>query len=98
MRDFAARAGFDLAITMLNSACHLFTLDDIVAHLAAVAAHLVPGGLYIVELAHPADYLAAGAEDQQRVDDRGGRHHRRGAVGRRRGPDRPGDARSPGST
>jgi SAM-dependent methyltransferase len=58
MRDFALESRFDLAITMLNSACHLFTLDDLVAHLRAVAAHLVPGGLYIVELAHPADYLS----------------------------------------
>jgi SAM-dependent methyltransferase len=49
---------FDLAITMLNSACHLFTLQDLVSHLGAVAAHLVPGGLYIVELAHPADFFA----------------------------------------
>jgi SAM-dependent methyltransferase len=58
MRDFTIPARFDLAITMLNSACHLFTLDDLLAHLTAVAAHLVPGGLYIMELAHPADYLA----------------------------------------
>jgi SAM-dependent methyltransferase len=49
---------FDLAITMLNSACHLFTLDDLVPHLTAVAAHLITGGLYIVELAHPADFFA----------------------------------------
>jgi SAM-dependent methyltransferase len=58
MRDFTIPARFDLAITMLNSACHLFTLDDLLAHLTAVAAHLVPGGLYVMELAHPADYLA----------------------------------------
>ena len=60
MRDFriAAPAGFDLAITMLNSLCHLMTLDDLVAHLGAVAAHLADGGLYVAELAHPADFLA----------------------------------------
>ena len=50
---------FDAAITMLNSACHLFTLDDLVRHLVAVRASLVAGGLYIVELAHPADFFAA---------------------------------------
>ena len=66
---------FDLAITMLNSACHLFTLDDLVRHLAAVRAHLAPDGLYIVELAHPADFFAAGAAHQQPVDDRRGRRH-----------------------
>ena len=65
MRDFriADPAGspvlFDLAVTMLNSVCHLFTLDDLVRHLAAVRAQLVPGGLYIAELAHPADFFAA---------------------------------------
>jgi SAM-dependent methyltransferase len=65
MRDFliADAAGnpvlFDLAITMLNSVCHLFTLDDLVRHLAAVRAQLAPGGLYIAELAHPADFFAA---------------------------------------
>jgi SAM-dependent methyltransferase len=65
MRDFqiADDTGnpvlFDLAVTMLNSVCHLFTLDDLVRHLAAVRAQLVPGGLYIAELAHPADFFAA---------------------------------------
>ena len=50
---------FDAAITMLNSVCHLFTLDDLVRHLTAVRANLVPGGLYIVELAHPADFFGS---------------------------------------
>lgn len=58
MRNFTLSRQFDLAIIMLNSACHLFTLDDFVASLRAVAAHLVPGGLYVLELAHPADYLS----------------------------------------
>jgi len=62
MRDFKLAAGaVDLAVTMLNSACHLFTLDDMIAHLGAVARALVPGGLYIIELAHPADYLGESA-------------------------------------
>jgi SAM-dependent methyltransferase len=64
MRDFRLTGGdgegreFDLIITMLNSLCHLFTLDDLVRHLKSVAAQLAPGGLYIVELAHPADFFA----------------------------------------
>jgi len=64
MRDFRVTAPdggevmFDAAITMLNSACHLFILDDLVRHLSAVRAHLVTGGLYIVELAHPAEFFA----------------------------------------
>jgi SAM-dependent methyltransferase len=57
MRDFTLPARFDLAITMLNSLCHLMELDDLVTHLKAAAAHIVPGGLYIIELAHPADFL-----------------------------------------
>jgi SAM-dependent methyltransferase len=59
MRDFSLPGQFDLAITMLNSLCHLLTLDDLLQHLAAVARHVAPGGLYIVELAHPADFFAA---------------------------------------
>jgi SAM-dependent methyltransferase len=64
MRDFriagpdGTQVLFDVAVTMLNSVCHLFTLDDLLRHLTAVRAHLVPGGLYIVELAHPADFFA----------------------------------------
>jgi SAM-dependent methyltransferase len=57
MRDFKLAAPVDLAVTMLNSACHLMTLDDLVAHLAAVSRAVTPGGLYIMELAHPADFL-----------------------------------------
>ena len=57
MRDFTVPRPVDLAITMLNSACHLMTLDDLVAHVAAVSGAVVPGGLYIMELAHPADLL-----------------------------------------
>ncbi len=59
MRDFSIPQTFDLAITMLNSLCHLMTLDDLVAHLIAVGRHLPEGALYIAELAHPADYLSA---------------------------------------
>jgi SAM-dependent methyltransferase len=59
MRDFSLPRRFDLAITMLNSLCHLVTLDDLLRHLTSVARHLTGGGLYIAELAHPADYFAA---------------------------------------
>lgn len=59
MRDFDLGRRFDLAITMLNSLCHLLALDDLVAHLGTVARHVPAGGLYVIELAHPADYLSA---------------------------------------
>jgi SAM-dependent methyltransferase len=67
MRDFSidgssGRSGrFDLAIVMLNSLCHLMTLDELMAHLDSVARHLADGGLYIMELAHPADCLSHAA-------------------------------------
>jgi hypothetical protein len=44
---------------MLNSLCHLLTLDDMLRHLGAVGRHLERNGLYIMELAHPADYFSA---------------------------------------
>ena len=59
MRDFSIPGQFDLVITMLNSLCHLPALDDLVQHLTSVARHLTAGGLYIAELAHPADYFSA---------------------------------------
>ena len=61
MRDFriTSPAQFDLAIIMLNSLCHLMTLDDLLAHLACVAGQLAAGGLYVVELAHPADFFSS---------------------------------------
>lgn len=59
MRSFAVpdTRQFDMAMTLVNSLCHLLTLDDLIAHLASTADHVVQGGLYIVELAHPADLL-----------------------------------------
>ena len=59
MRDFSLPGRFDLAITMLNSLCHLLSLDDMLRHLAAVGRHLDRDGLYIMELAHPADFFGA---------------------------------------
>jgi SAM-dependent methyltransferase len=59
MRDFGLPGDVDLAITMLNSLCHLLSLDDMLRHLASVARCLSPNGLYIMELAHPADFFAA---------------------------------------
>ena len=58
MREFSLPGHFDLAITMLNSLCHLMTLDDMLRHLTSVRRHLDSGGLYIAELAHPADFFA----------------------------------------
>jgi SAM-dependent methyltransferase len=57
---------FDLAFVMLDSASHLLDLDAMVDHLRAVAAHLGTGGLYIMEMSHPAEALPGGAPTQDR--------------------------------
>ncbi|MFD0690552.1 class I SAM-dependent methyltransferase [Actinomadura fibrosa] len=57
MTRFDLGRRFDLVITMLDSTSHLMTLDAFVAHLDRVAAHLAPGGLYVVEMSHPRDRL-----------------------------------------
>lgn len=57
MTRFDLGRRFDLVVTMLDSTSHLMTLDALVAHLRRVAAHLPPGGLYIVEMSHPRDRL-----------------------------------------
>lgn len=57
MTRFDLGRRFDLVVTMLDSTSHLMTLDAFVAHLHRVAAHLSPGGLYVVEMSHPRDRL-----------------------------------------
>jgi SAM-dependent methyltransferase len=58
MTAFDLGRRFDLVLTMLDSTSHLMTLDAFVAHLRRVAAHLAPGGLYVVEMSHPRDRLS----------------------------------------
>ena len=60
------RRRFDLAVVMLDSAGHLLDLDSMVEHLRSVAAHLVPGGLYVIELSHPADFMGDAPKTQNR--------------------------------
>jgi SAM-dependent methyltransferase len=57
MTTFDLGRGFDLVVTMLDSTSHLMDLDAFVAHLGRAAAHLAPGGLYILEMSHPGDRL-----------------------------------------
>lgn len=59
MTGFALERRFDLVITMLDSTAHLMTLDALVAHLRGVAAHLAPGGSYVLEMSHPVDRLTS---------------------------------------
>ena len=60
------RRRFDLAIVMLDSASHLLDVDAMISHLRSVAAHLVAGGLYVMEMSHPADFLAGSPKTQSR--------------------------------
>jgi SAM-dependent methyltransferase len=60
------RRRFDLALVMLDSASHILDLDAMVSHLRSVASHLSPGGLYVMEMSHPADFLAGMAKTQDR--------------------------------
>jgi SAM-dependent methyltransferase len=63
MTAFELGRRFDLVVTMLDSTAHLMTLDGFVAHLDRVAGHLAEGGVYILEMSHPADRLT----DDKRV-------------------------------
>lgn len=53
MRDFRLSAPVAVVACLMESLSHLVTNDDVVAHLRSVAANLVPGGLYVIEMAHP---------------------------------------------
>jgi SAM-dependent methyltransferase len=57
MIEFALPLRFDLALLMISSTAHIYTLDAFVRHLRTVAAHLAPQGAYILEMPHPSDFL-----------------------------------------
>lgn len=59
MTDFRLGTEVDLAICMIDSISHLLDLDAMMAHLRAVRASVRPGGCYIVEGSHPAEYLSS---------------------------------------
>ena len=60
------RRRFDLLVAMLDSAGHVLDLDTMVEHLRSVVAHLSPGGLYVMELSHPADFMGGASKTQDR--------------------------------
>lgn len=61
MIEFQSEARFDLAMLMINSIAHLHSLDDLVRHLRSAAAHLEQGGVYVLEIQHPRDFVGRGA-------------------------------------
>lgn len=53
LRGFRLTRQVDLAVTPFDGIDVLLTNGEIVAHLRAVAAALVPGGIYVVDVTHP---------------------------------------------
>jgi len=58
IRTFELPARVDLAYCFFDSFCHCTTDEDAIATLRATGAALRRGGLFIVELTHPADFFA----------------------------------------
>jgi SAM-dependent methyltransferase len=58
MRNFDVGRRFDLIVLLLDSIGHLLTLDDAIANMKACTRHLAPGGVYIIDMAHPAETFA----------------------------------------
>ncbi len=61
MRAFSLAAPVELAFTMLNSISHLHSLEDVVAHFGAMRDAVVDGGVYVLEVQHPKDFVGRGA-------------------------------------
>jgi len=57
MEHFEIAAPVELAFSMLDSTGHLLDLEALLSHLAAVRQALRPGGIYVMEMAHPADFM-----------------------------------------
>jgi len=53
MTDFTLSQPVALAANLMESLSHLVTNEQVVAHLRAVARNLVPGGIFVIEMAHP---------------------------------------------
>lgn len=54
MCDFNLPEPVALAANLMESVTHLVTNEQVVAHLRAVARNLLPGGIFVLEMAHPA--------------------------------------------
>ena len=57
MLNFKLNNPVHVALSMMATLNHIFTIDHMVQHLRNVAENLTPDGLYIIELPHPRDLL-----------------------------------------
>jgi SAM-dependent methyltransferase len=53
MVDYSLPQPVSLVGCLMESLTHLVTNEEVVTHLRAVARSLVPGGVYVIEMAHP---------------------------------------------
>jgi SAM-dependent methyltransferase len=53
MTDFELAQPVALATNLMESLSHLTTNEQVVAHLRAIARNLLPGGIFVIEMAHP---------------------------------------------
>jgi SAM-dependent methyltransferase len=53
MTDFTLSAPVAIAANMMESLSHLITNEQVVQHLRAVSRNLLPGGIFVIEMAHP---------------------------------------------
>jgi len=63
MVDFTLPRRFDLVVLLMDSASYLLDNGAVLRHLACVARHLVPGGVYVLEMSHPRDAFGVGASN-----------------------------------
>ncbi len=83
MRQFRLAEPVDLMLTMFDGLDALLTNEDLLSHLQAVGRNLKPGGIYIVQIAHPRDvnydhymdYRYHGMRDGVEVDVTWGTNH-----------------------
>ncbi|GAC1450229.1 MAG: hypothetical protein PVSMB8_09350 [Vulcanimicrobiaceae bacterium] len=61
MRTFRAPKRCDIAMCLFDAFAHCLTEADGIATLRAAAGSLRRGGLFVVELTHPADYFRVGS-------------------------------------
>jgi SAM-dependent methyltransferase len=53
MTDFTLREPVALAANLMESLTHLVTNEQVVDHFRAVSRNLLPGGIFVIEMAHP---------------------------------------------